>query len=965
MKKRVLSLFMALMLCLTLLPTAALADELGPVDGTSAVETADAGADADAETEPDAEAEAEAAAKAEAEAEAAAKAEAEAKAKADAEAAAAVQAQIDKLPSLGELKGMDSDTLNEAYMAVQSAYDAYEDLTAEQQAQITGAECFEALFGWFNSQVAVLDTGDVTGSYDTFDANGNITSGNSRTGPSFQDSNKDVTLETNKFYIVEKDATVAGNLTIDGSAMGGLVLCDGATLTVHGALIHNGGDRFCIFGQTLESNSKGTGKLVIDNRGKDGAAIRSDSSTSTAPTLNISSGELEIYSSSVLVDNVRLNSELAVHAATLNGEKVLCAAWSGKTSLEGTSLVLEYCNHSESDDQEYFQDGISNGAHYHHRHCKACGFEWPSEKCSIQLVDLDSTTHTMGCDACGYEEDPVQHTYSEIPAGGGYTAVPTPDGKQHSTKACSVCGWPDLSSEDALRNHSYDESGTCTGCGFTPVAKDTNGNLYDDIEEAIKSGVKELWLVSEATGASQNILQKSLKIDESVNLTLHMNGVKLEGISGSPALTVSGGTLTVKDDANIVSPDITGGATEFSATPAIEVTSGSLIFEGAVTATGGKYSNKVASAIEVSGGKLTFNGEVNAKAESIDTAQPSGYTLAPAINVTGGEVTFAQKLTATGGIFKDGTNLSKQEPAVYATSGTLDFKGDLDLNGGLTLTKSAKLANLLTQGTFSVSAGTGSSPLSVKDSSVYKKVSDLLAEGYAYALKNDNSKFTNFSGAYTCSDDVTIVEHTHEWKQDETYTYLHSCACGKSENHEYDSSTGKCKICQSECPHESVDNTGECFTCHAQMAVKITASDNTVTYGTDFKSAMRNATNGTKITLLADVPITGRAGISGDDTTVTLDLNGHKITSGWLDVGGKDTNGTYTACTLKIIGKGSYEPPMYGGIITVDLKATLDLSDWEGGTISTINISDSSDYDETTREAAVIVGPKAGTIGKL
>ena len=68
MKKRVLSMFMALALCLTLLPTAALADELGPVDGTSTVETA--GADA----------------------------EAEAKAKAGAEAVAAVQAMIDALP---------------------------------------------------------------------------------------------------------------------------------------------------------------------------------------------------------------------------------------------------------------------------------------------------------------------------------------------------------------------------------------------------------------------------------------------------------------------------------------------------------------------------------------------------------------------------------------------------------------------------------------------------------------------------------------------------------------------------------------------------------------------------------------------------------------------------------------------------------------------------------------------------
>ena len=39
MKKRVLSLFMTLMLCLTSLPTTSLAEELAVADGTSAVET--------------------------------------------------------------------------------------------------------------------------------------------------------------------------------------------------------------------------------------------------------------------------------------------------------------------------------------------------------------------------------------------------------------------------------------------------------------------------------------------------------------------------------------------------------------------------------------------------------------------------------------------------------------------------------------------------------------------------------------------------------------------------------------------------------------------------------------------------------------------------------------------------------------------------------------------------------------
>ena len=98
MKKRLLSAFMALALCLTLLPAPAWAAELGPVDGTSTVETAGADAEAAAKAEAEAKAKAEAEAAAKTEAEAEEKAEAEAKAKAGAEAVAAVQAMIGELP---------------------------------------------------------------------------------------------------------------------------------------------------------------------------------------------------------------------------------------------------------------------------------------------------------------------------------------------------------------------------------------------------------------------------------------------------------------------------------------------------------------------------------------------------------------------------------------------------------------------------------------------------------------------------------------------------------------------------------------------------------------------------------------------------------------------------------------------------------------------------------------------------
>ena len=243
------------------------------------------------------------------------------------------------------------------------------------------------------------------------------------------------------------------------------------------------------------------------------------------------------------------------------------------------------------------------------------------------------------------------------------------------------------------------------------------------------------------------------------------------------------------------------------------------------------------------------------------------------------------------------------------------------------------------------------------------------AKQYAYA-DGDGSVITydevatRMNDSDSTNNSIQVKEHTHTMGGTNTCTQ-----CGfVCTAHQY--KNGVCAICKAECPHANVDtSTRVCSDCGLTMVAEVTAKDSenndVTTYAADLPAAMSAAEDGTKITLLADVPIPNRTGISGDNTTVTLDLNGHKITSGWLDVGGKDTNGTYTACTLKIIGKGSYEPPLYGGIITVYVKATLDLSEWEGGTISEINISDNSNYNPATREAAVIVGPKAGTIGKL
>ena len=168
---------MALALCLTLLPTAALAEE---TDGTAQTppaveEPADpANREAKQENQP--------AEQGEQQEDPAAK-----------QAVAAVQAMIDALPDAAELDGMDDADAMAVYEAFQTACEAYyETLTEEQQAQLKNTEKLAALSDWFNAQVAPLEnSGDIFP--DTVDADGSIIRHTSwrRNGPIYEGGNGD------------------------------------------------------------------------------------------------------------------------------------------------------------------------------------------------------------------------------------------------------------------------------------------------------------------------------------------------------------------------------------------------------------------------------------------------------------------------------------------------------------------------------------------------------------------------------------------------------------------------------------------------------------------------------------------------------------------------------------------------------------------------------------------------------
>lgn len=769
-----------------------------------------------------------------------------------------------------------------------------------------------------------------------------------QTGPALTSSDTNL---SNKFYIVKDNVTINGDLTIDGSQQGGLVLCADATLTVTGALIYSGGSWFSIYGQTQPDNSQSTGKLIIENSNGDGAAIRS--TASSAPSLNISSGKVEIYGgkSEKLINGVYLTSTSSVHKVTLDGETASPTAWQDQSSLSGSTLVLEYCEHIDADTVWIKDDDTQ-----HHWACSVCGFVSSAKEQHTVVfpVAWTETTHTLRCEYCDYTADPAKHDFTKL-----QSPEVSSDGKGHVSEMCEACGYTSGTAEP----HHYGTDGSCDTCGFLPVFEDGAGNLYayngsDSImklNEAIEKGATYFKLVNFATGdnADTTTVNACFSLETDKSVTLDMNGHTLENGSGAPVITVEAGTLNITGAAVI---NQTATSHELVA-PAIKVTGGALTFDNVVTATGSAAGLSAAPAIEVIGGTVTFEQAVTATAvenAGTDTA------IAPAIEVTGGKVIFHGKVTATGGLGGVTGNKMSCESAVYANDGELDFNGDLDLNGGLTITGDARLTKGLTQGTFKVDYGetVDGNRVSVVGSKNYKNLNSLLAADRAFVSEDETRKYPCVGdNNRSWGGDVTIQEHTHVYNPAENYT----CECGVTCDHSAGYENGRCKTCKMPCPHRRLGiGDRDCLDCGQRMYVvrqTKNSSGNTLWfYYTDLPTALAAAEDGDTVKLVDDIDNSNQtACLTGDGKTVTLNLNGKNITDGWIYVGRDQDGKVINSSRLNITGSGSFD-----GMIGISAKGTLDLSAWDGGTIRTVSSSQNGS-DEST----LISGENKGTINTL
>ena len=271
MKKRIISLILALALCVGMLPAPAWAEE--PTDPTQAVEVVGA-ANPSEETDPTTEPTEEETEPTEEETEpteapkAAEVPAEETAAPGEDEAVAAVQAMIDALP--------DVEDMSESYLdALEAAYSAFDALSEAQQAQITGVEKLEALFAWVNSQVSTLAddvkeiTGEVTWDNQTFNTPVKLTGDTTLTLVGDNKIECDQPLDLNG-----KNLTIQGTGTLELVGKGGnnnyrvdATLCDstytsynsGGALTLAGGTVKvSGSDQNAVCVYNLKLNG---GKL--------------------------------------------------------------------------------------------------------------------------------------------------------------------------------------------------------------------------------------------------------------------------------------------------------------------------------------------------------------------------------------------------------------------------------------------------------------------------------------------------------------------------------------------------------------------------------------------------------------------------------------------------------------------------------------------------------------------------------
>ena len=230
--------------------------------------------------------------------------------------------------------------------------------------------------------------------------------------------------------------------------------------------------------------------------------------------------------------------------------------------------------------------------------------------------------------------------------------------------------------------------------------------------------------------------------------------------------------------------------------------------------------------------------------------------------------------------------------------------------------------------TFRLSGGT----FKYVENIVSGKPGDLLADNRAFFNRGDDSFVNGYDDRYQAVSDVVVKEHTHNIVDG-------SCECGFTCAHDWSDKNGVCPICGYHCPHNAgAAETGgvwACNTCGQTVTAMVTAPDGAITYYADgyvnynkksgLYFAIKAAKTGSTVAALGGEYLGGY--VTGKKT-LTLDVSNGKTIDGTLYVGENDKEN-------KLIVRGSTEI----SYVIVDPGNTLDLTGWTGriGSLTVLN----------------------------
>ena len=252
---------------------------------------------------------------------------------------------------------------------------------------------------------------------------------------------------------------------------------------------------------------------------------------------------------------------------------------------------------------------------------------------------------------------------------------------------------------------------------------------------------------------------------------------------------------------------------------------------------------------------MLHNGsQLTLKNGTLDGSRCTSYEGVLYISSNSGPKLTLENVTAKSGSVADFWNGQRSVLLAYVTYGTVEFDGGTYTGGVLLKTDGNAV---LKSGTFQK----GTNDYSIKTEDSGKHLSDYLDESLFW----NGDTVLDLSSETQTADEVTVRPCEHKWEN------------------------GKCTVCQKVCDHGSADGKSmtedPCPTCGMKAAAQVDITGSDAKYFPSFTDALVYATknNGCTLKLLADV--TGTTVMINDP--FIFDLNGHSVDA--LSVNAKAT----------------------------------------------------------------------------